>query len=86
MNKFSHIARKLNQCLTKRLLFNANPRTKIGRPKETPEDKVTKSSGLTKGRILRRSTNAQGTWFINPDEPPTVIKLITRLNKQVQVK
>ena len=39
----AHMAQQSNQCLTKRLLFNANTRTKIGRPTETLEDKVMKN-------------------------------------------
>ena len=30
-----HLARQSNKCLTKRLLFNVNKRTKVGRPAET---------------------------------------------------
>ena len=56
----AHLARQSNQCLTKRLLFNANKRTKIGRPTETLEDKVMKSSGLTKDNFYKEALKRKG--------------------------
>ena len=34
-NYLAHLARQPNQCLTKKLLFNTNKRTKLGRPAES---------------------------------------------------
>ena len=56
----AHMAQQSNQCLTKRLLFNANTRTKIGRPTETLEDKVMKSSGLTKDAFYKEALMRKG--------------------------
>ena len=39
-----HLARQSNHCLTKRLLFNIDKRTKLGRPLKTLEDKVVKNN------------------------------------------
>ena len=39
-----HLARQSNKCLTKRLLFNEDKRSKQGRLFETVEDKVLKNS------------------------------------------
>lgn len=48
-----HLARQSNQCLTKKLLFNANRRIKSGRPVETLEDKVIKYAKCTKDQFYK---------------------------------
>ena len=50
-----HLARQSNKCFTKRLLFNANKRTKVGRPAETLEDKVMKNSQCTKDQFYKKA-------------------------------
>ena len=50
-----HLARQSNNCLTKRLLFNVNKRTKAGRPAETLEDKVMKNSQCTKDQFYKKA-------------------------------
>ena len=52
--------------MTKRLLFNANTRTKIGRPTETLEDKVMKSSGLTKDAFYKEALMLKGRMVHQP--------------------
>ena len=44
-----HLARQPNDCLKKRLLFDENEQTEIGRPIETLEDKVMKAAQVSKG-------------------------------------
>ena len=39
-NYLAHLERHLNQCRTKKLLFNDNTRTKAGRPIETLGDRI----------------------------------------------
>jgi len=50
-----HLARQRNECLTKRLLFNDDKRTKLGRPLETLEDKVMKNESCTKDQFYKRA-------------------------------
>ena len=50
-----HLARQSNKCLTKQLLFNANKRTKAGRPSETLEDKVMKYTQQTKDQFYKNA-------------------------------
>ena len=57
----TYMARQSNQCLTNRLIFNANIRIKIGRPTETLEDKVMKSSGLTKDAFYKEALMENGS-------------------------
>ena len=48
-----HLARQPNKCLTKRLLFNDNTRTKVGRSAETLEEKVIKNCNMTKDQFYK---------------------------------
>lgn len=50
-----HLARQPNHCLTKKLLFNDDQRTKAGRPLETLEDKVMKNTQCTKDQFYRNA-------------------------------
>ena len=50
-----HLARQPNHCLTKRLLFNDDKRTKPGRPLETLEDKVMKNIQCTKDQFYKNA-------------------------------
>ena len=54
-NYLGHLARQRNECLTKRLLFNDDKRTKLGRPIETLEDKVLKNECCTKDQFYKRA-------------------------------
>jgi len=49
-----HLDRQSNKCLTKRLLFNDDKRTKQGCPFETVEDKVLKNYNLTKDQFYKK--------------------------------
>ena len=48
-----HLARQPNKCLTKKLLFNDNRRTKVGRLAETLEEKVIKNCNMTKDQFYK---------------------------------
>ena len=62
-----HLARQSNKCLTKRLLFIDNKRTKPGRPVETLEDKAMKFNNITKDQFytsaLKRERHDHPTEF-----------------------
>ena len=55
-----HLARQSNKSNKKRLLFNDNKRTKPGRPMETLEDKVIKSTQRTKDQFYKDALNRKG--------------------------
>ena len=48
-----HLARQSNSCLTKRLLFNDDRHTRVGRPIETLEDKVMKNEQTSKDQFYK---------------------------------
>ena len=50
-----HLVRQSNKCLTKKLLFNDNKRTKAGRPIVTLEDRVLKQCNLTKDQFYKNA-------------------------------
>ena len=50
-----HLARQSNSFLTKRLLFNDDKHTKVGRPIETLEDKVMKNAQISKDVFYKRA-------------------------------
>ena len=50
-----HLARQSNHCLTKKLLFNDDRRTKPGKPFETLEDKVMKNKQCTKDQFYKNA-------------------------------
>ena len=56
----AHIARQSNQRLTKRLILNANTRTKIGWPTKTLGDKVMKYSRLTMDAFYKEALIRKG--------------------------
>ena len=56
----AHLARQSNSCLTKRLLFNDDKQTKIGRPIETLEDKVIKAAQVSKDAFYKSALSRRG--------------------------
>ena len=64
MSYLGHLACQSNKCLTKRLLFNDDKRSKQGHPFETVEDKVLKNSNLTKDQFYKNTMNMK-----NDDHP-----------------
>ena len=56
----AHLALQPNSCLTKRLLFNDDKETKIGRPVETLEDKVKKAAQVSKNVFYKNALTREG--------------------------
>ena len=65
-NYLAHLARQPNQCLTKKLLFNTNKRTRLGPPAESLEDKVLKSTGQSRDEFYRDALQYVAKDMIHP--------------------